>query len=72
MIISIRKCDRCGRQIESNENFWTITIREVENNLGMNTTKGICNNIEEAHMPKKEYCKNCMEEIRKVVKNVKN
>ena len=56
----IRKCDRCGKQIENTENYFTITIRE-----GKSTTRTLCKNTQ------KEYCKDCIEEIRKVVNNVR-
>lgn len=51
----IRKCDRCGKQIENTENYWIMSIREKENGV----------------VQQKEYCKDCIKKIGKVVNNVR-
>ena len=74
IIVIIRKCDRCNKEIKGN--YWTIDIYENEDKTMRLTTGGAANNIqqnmEKIFNNKKEYCKECIEEIRKVIKNVKN
>ena len=56
----IRKCDRCGKEIKDSEKYWIINIREIEN-ITMQIAP------RESHKAEHEYCKNCIEEIRKVI-----
>lgn len=70
----IRKCDRCNKEIKGN--CWTIDIYEREDETKRLTADGAANNIqqnmEKIFNNKKEYCKECIEEIRKVINNAKN
>lgn len=65
----IRKCDRCGNAIKNN--YWTIDIFEKQDNTMRNTTKGVCNNIQEnikmMLSQKEEYCQKCIDEIKDVI-----
>ena len=66
-----RICDRCKKEIKGN--YWTINIYEKEDTTMRLTTEGAANNIQQ-NMRKmfnseKEYCKECLEEIEKVILN---
>lgn len=65
----IRECDRCNKEIKGN--YWTIDIYEREDETKRLTADGAANNIqqnmEKIFNNKKEYCKNRIEEIRKVI-----
>lgn len=54
-----RICDRCNKEIKSN--YWTISIYEkgAANNLAQNINK--------LFNKEKEYCKECIEEIVRVI-----
>lgn len=69
----IRKCDRCGIRIE--KNYWTIDIYEKEDNYGMVSTEGGINNFSEnvgkILGTKKEYCVNCIREIKDFIERKK-
>ncbi len=64
-----RICDRCEKEIQGN--YWTISIYEEEDSTKRVSTAGAANNIRQ-NMNKllkkeKEYCKECIEEIKKVI-----
>jgi hypothetical protein len=68
-----RICDRCKKEIKGN--YWTINIYEKEDTTMRLTTEGAVNNMKQ-NMRKifsrdKEYCKECIEEIQKVINNEK-
>lgn len=68
-----RICDRCNKEIKGN--YWTINIYEKEDTTIRLTTEGAVNNMQQ-NMRKifstdKEYCKECIEEIQKVINNDK-
>ena len=64
-----RLCDRCNKEIQSN--YWTIDIYEKEDNTRRVTTEGVINNmkqnINKILNRQREYCKECIEEIEKVI-----
>lgn len=66
-----RICDRCNKEIKGN--YWTISIYEKEDRTMRLTTEGAANNIQqnmrEMFNNEKEYCKECIEEIEKVILN---
>lgn len=69
-----RICDRCEKEIQGN--YWTISIYEKEDSTNRVSTAGAANNIRQ-NMNKlfnkeKEYCKECIEEIRKVIDKEEN
>jgi len=59
-----RICDRCRKEIKSN--YWIINIYEHEDNQGLHTTEGAGNNIQQ-NLSKKEFCKNCIDEIKNTI-----
>ena len=65
----IRKCDRCGNTIESN--YWTIDIFEKQDSSMRNTAFGAANNINETIRAmlnqEREYCQECINEIKDVI-----
>lgn len=67
-----RICDRCGKEIKGN--YWTISIYEKEDSTNRVSVAGATNNIQQ-NMRKmfnkeNEYCKECIEEIKKVIEKV--
>ncbi len=69
-----RICDKCNKEIQGN--YWTIDIYQQEDDVKMVTTKGAENNFKQ-NMDKmfnrqKQYCENCIEEIKKIIEGVKN
>ena len=66
-----RICDRCKKEIKGN--YWTINIYEKEDTTMRLTTEGAANNIQhnmrKMFNSEKEYCKECIEEIEKVILN---
>lgn len=66
-----RICDRCNKEIKGN--YWTISIYEKEDRTMRLTTEGAANNIQQNTRKmfnnEKEYCKECIEEIEKVILN---
>ena len=66
----IRKCDRCNEVIKNN--YWTIDIYQHADNIGRVSTNGSMNNIEQninkTLNRQKEYCEECINEIRNFIK----
>lgn len=64
-----RICDRCNQEIQGN--YWTISIYEKEDTTMRVTAAGAANNlaqnINKIFNKEKEYCKECIEEIGKVI-----
>lgn len=64
-----RICDRCNQEIQGN--YWTISIYEKEDATIRVTAAGAANNlaqnINKIFNKEKEYCKECIEEIGKVI-----
>lgn len=64
-----RICDRCNQEIQGN--YWTISIYEKEDATMRVTAAGAVNNltqnINKIFNKEKQYCKECIEEIRKVI-----
>ncbi len=64
-----RICDRCNQEIQGN--YWTISIYEKEDATMRVTAAGAANNlaqnINKIFNKEKEYCKECIEEIGKVI-----
>lgn len=65
-----RICDRCNKEIQGN--YWTIDIYEKEDYTKRVSTMGAVNNMSQnlnkIFNKEKEYCKECIEEIEKVIK----
>lgn len=70
----IRICDRCNKEIK--DNYYTIDIYEKEDKTGKLTTDGAMNNlnqnIDKFLMQQKEYCKECIKEIKNIIEGEKN
>ena len=64
-----RICDRCNQEIQGN--YWTIKKKEKEDATMRVTAAGAANNlaqnINKIFNKEKEYCKECIEEIGKVI-----
>lgn len=64
-----RICDRCNKEIKGN--YWLIDIYQKEDNTGLVTTEGALNNfkqnVDKILNREEEYCKECIEEIKKVI-----
>lgn len=64
-----RICDRCNKEIKGN--YWTISIYEKEDTTIRVTAVGAANNlaqnINKMFNKEKEYCKECIEKIGKVI-----
>ena len=64
-----RICDRCNQEIQGN--YWKISIYEKEDATMRVTAAGAANNlaqnINKIFNKEKEYCKECIEEIGKVI-----
>ena len=64
-----RICDRCNQEIQGN--YWTISIYEKEDATMRVAAAGAANNlaqnINKIFNKEKEYCKECIEEIGKVI-----
>lgn len=69
-----RICDRCGKEIK--DNYWTISIYEKEDSTIRVSSAGAANNIRQNMNrllnKEKEYCKECIEEIGKVINKTEN
>lgn len=59
----VRKCDKCGKEI--NGNYWTIDIYETEDEYGYHTSEGAANNIKQNWNRSKEYCYECVQDFKK-------
>lgn len=72
MYIIKKICDRCKKEIEDT-NHWTINIYEQEDKYGMHTATGAVNNMytnSNLAFGKEEiYCRDCIDEILKFIKN---
>lgn len=65
----IRLCDRCSKEIKNN--YWTINIYQEADSTGRVSTEGAINNMKENTESPKEYCENCIKEIKKSIKKEK-
>ncbi len=65
-----RICDRCNKEIQGN--YWTIDIYEKEDYTkrvsNMGAVNNMSQNLNKIFNKEKEYCKECIEEIEKVIK----
>lgn len=59
----VRKCDKCGKEI--NGNYWTIDIYEKEDEQGRHTYEGALNNTVQNIKNPKEYCYECAKSFKK-------
>lgn len=70
----IRKCDRCGQKID--KNYWVINIYQHSDSVGMFSTKGVTNNIQEnlkqLANQNEEYCEKCINEIKEFIQKGNN
>lgn len=66
-----RICDRCNNEIKGN--YWIIDIYEKEDNTGRVSAKGTVNNMEQnmsrLFNRQKEYCEECIKEIKDTIEN---
>lgn len=64
-----RICDRCNKEIQGN--YWTISIYEKEDKTLRTSVAGaennLAQNINKMFNKEKEYCKECIKEIDKVI-----
>lgn len=67
-----RVCDRCNREII--DNYWTIDIYQHEDRSGKVSATGAVNNIKQNVDKildrKKEYCEECIKEIKEEIGSV--
>ncbi len=67
----IRKCDRCGKEIKNN--FWTIRIYAETDAKRQLNLESACNNLIVNTSRLKEYCKDCINEIKAFIdKDINN
>lgn len=59
----VRKCDKCGKEI--NGNYWTIDIYEKADEQGRYTSEGAVNNAIQNIKNSKEYCYECAKNFKK-------
>lgn len=67
----IKKCDRCGKKIK--DNFWIIMIYEKPDENEQLTLRGASNNLITNISKPKEYCADCINEIKAFIdKDINN
>lgn len=67
----IRKCDRCRKEIKNT--FWTIRIFAETDEKGQLNLEGASNNLITNISKTKEYCADCINEIKAFIdKDINN